>query len=87
MQKPVLTKIAGKFQVTVPLEIRDAFGLEEGDLLEWTLQRETSAINIIPKRAQLITPLVKHAIADSRQKRAQMRQKARARTLVHGSSM
>jgi AbrB family looped-hinge helix DNA binding protein len=67
--QPVLTRIASKFQVTVPCEIRDAFGLEEGDLLEWVLMNDDS-IHVYPKRPQLITPLLTSTIEEARQRRA-----------------
>ena len=68
--RPITTKIAGKFQVTVPVEIRDEFGLQEGDLLEWNLDRETSALIILPKRAQLITPRIREQVRELRARRA-----------------
>jgi bifunctional DNA-binding transcriptional regulator/antitoxin component of YhaV-PrlF toxin-antitoxin module len=58
MVKPVLTKILGRYQVTVPPEIRTLYGLVEGDLLEWNIDPTSSAITIVPKRAQLLTPAV-----------------------------
>jgi bifunctional DNA-binding transcriptional regulator/antitoxin component of YhaV-PrlF toxin-antitoxin module len=54
----ITTRIVGKFQVTVPPEIREIFGLKVGDLLEWTLDRKSGSINLIAKRAQLITPRI-----------------------------
>ncbi len=54
--RPVVTKSAGKFQITVPIEIRTLFGLEEGDLFEWHFDRNSEQLTLIPKRAQLITP-------------------------------
>lgn len=55
---PTTTRIVGKFQVTVPPEIREIFDLQQGDLLEWTFDEATSEIRITAKRAQLITPRV-----------------------------
>ncbi len=54
--RPVTTRIVSKFQVTVPPEIREIFGLEEGDLLEWMFDEGTSEIRLVAKRAQLLTP-------------------------------
>jgi AbrB family looped-hinge helix DNA binding protein len=54
--RPVTTRIVGKFQVTVPPEIREIFGLQEGDLLEWIFDEASQQIRLIAKRAQLITP-------------------------------
>jgi AbrB family looped-hinge helix DNA binding protein len=54
--RPVTTRIVGKFQVTVPPEIREIFGLQEGDLLEWIFDETSQQIRLIAKRAQLITP-------------------------------
>jgi AbrB family looped-hinge helix DNA binding protein len=53
---PVTTRIVGKFQVTVPPEIREIFNLQEGDLLEWTFDEASQDIRLLAKRAQLITP-------------------------------
>ena len=73
MPKSALTKIAGKFQVTVPPEVRSSFGLKEGDLLEWTLEDKTAAVSIVPKRAQLITPLVRETAERIKKNREQGR--------------
>jgi bifunctional DNA-binding transcriptional regulator/antitoxin component of YhaV-PrlF toxin-antitoxin module len=54
--RPVTTRIVGKFQVTVPPEIREIYGLQEGDLLEWMFDQGSQEIRLIAKRAQLITP-------------------------------
>jgi AbrB family looped-hinge helix DNA binding protein len=54
----ITTRIVGKFQVTVPPEIREIFGLKIGDLLEWTLDKKSGEIHLIAKRAQLITPRI-----------------------------
>jgi len=70
MTRPVTTKIAGKFQVTVPVEIRDVFGLKEGDLLEWNFDPEKSSLVVLPKRAQLITPQIKRQVRELRARRA-----------------
>jgi len=56
--RPILTRIAAKFQVTVPPEVRELFDLKEGDLFDWSFNRATSQLVITPKRAQLITPLL-----------------------------
>ena len=58
MLQPIMTKIAGRFQVTVPPEIRNLFDLQEGDLLQWDFDEPTGQIHLQPKRAQLLTPLV-----------------------------
>jgi AbrB family looped-hinge helix DNA binding protein len=70
LARPIITKIAGKFQVTVPVEIRDLFELQEGDLLEWNFNHETSALTLLPKRAQLITPRIKEQVRELRARRA-----------------
>jgi bifunctional DNA-binding transcriptional regulator/antitoxin component of YhaV-PrlF toxin-antitoxin module len=54
--RSITTRIVGKFQTTVPPEIREIFGLEEGDLLEWTFDEASQEIRLIAKRPQLITP-------------------------------
>ncbi len=55
---PVTTRIVGKFQITVPPEIREIYDLQIGDLLEWTYDEATGQIHLAAKRAQLITPRV-----------------------------
>jgi AbrB family looped-hinge helix DNA binding protein len=64
--RPITTRIVGKFQVTVPPEIREIFGLQEGDLLEWSFDQSTSEIRLIAKRAQLITPRVLELVEESK---------------------
>ncbi|MGD0297141.1 MAG: AbrB/MazE/SpoVT family DNA-binding domain-containing protein [Bryobacteraceae bacterium] len=54
--RPITTRIVGKFQTTVPPEIREIFGLEEGDLLEWMFDEASQEIRLVAKRPQLITP-------------------------------
>jgi bifunctional DNA-binding transcriptional regulator/antitoxin component of YhaV-PrlF toxin-antitoxin module len=71
------TRIVGKFQVTVPPEIREIFDLQQGDLLEWSFDEATSEIRITAKRAQLITPRVLELAEKS--KAAQDRAKAAPR--------
>lgn len=79
--KPIVTKIAGKYQVTVPPEIRDLFDLREGDLFEWSFDESAEAIRVIPKRAQLLTPQVRSEIDKLRQERFQQAQAAKAAKL------
>ena len=69
--RPVLTKIAGKFQVTVPPEIRSLFALREGDLLEWSFDPKTSLLVVTPKRAQLITAQLEQRIEKSKRVRSE----------------
>jgi bifunctional DNA-binding transcriptional regulator/antitoxin component of YhaV-PrlF toxin-antitoxin module len=66
---PVTTRIVGKFQVTVPPEIREIYGLQEGDLLEWTFDPGSQEIRVIAKRAQLITPQALELANKSREAR------------------
>jgi bifunctional DNA-binding transcriptional regulator/antitoxin component of YhaV-PrlF toxin-antitoxin module len=70
----ILTKIASKFQVTVPPEIRAIYGLQEGDLFQWVFEPSTGDLQLIPKRAQLITPLTQTTIAEVRARRNQARE-------------
>jgi AbrB family looped-hinge helix DNA binding protein len=88
MEKSALTKIVSKFQVTVPKEIRDAFGLQEGDLLEWSLQGQDKkyTINIIPKRAQLITPRLEALVDSVKRKRQQTREENAVVARARGAS-
>ncbi|HTC35814.1 MAG TPA: AbrB/MazE/SpoVT family DNA-binding domain-containing protein [Bryobacteraceae bacterium] len=69
--RPVTTKIVGKFQVTVPPEIREIFDLKEGDLLEWSFDEATAQIRVIAKRAQLITPRLLELVEESKAARRQ----------------
>jgi bifunctional DNA-binding transcriptional regulator/antitoxin component of YhaV-PrlF toxin-antitoxin module len=66
---PVTTRIVGKFQTTVPPEIREIFGLEEGDLLEWKFDNASKEIRLLAKRAQLITPQALELVNKSRNAR------------------
>jgi len=70
MERPVTTRILGKFQVTVPPEIRDIFDLQEGDLLDWKFDERSGEIRVIAKRAQLLTPRVMELVEQSRKERA-----------------
>jgi AbrB family looped-hinge helix DNA binding protein len=72
--KPVLTKVLAKFQLTIPQEIRTAFGLVEGDLLEWNMDSSTGIITIIPKRAQLLTPLGTDLVEAVKKRRLERRE-------------
>ena len=50
------TRIAEKFQVTVPPDFRNLYGLRIGDHFEWAFHPETGGILLTPKRAQLLNP-------------------------------
>ncbi|MGB9489651.1 MAG: AbrB/MazE/SpoVT family DNA-binding domain-containing protein [Terriglobales bacterium] len=76
MQNAILTRIASKFQVTVPPEIREIFDLHEGDLFQWVFDAKDAKLYLIPKRAQLITPLTEAAIRESRARRERVEQPA-----------
>ncbi len=67
--KPMITKIGGKFLVTIPPEIRNLYELQVGDLLEWSFDRQTAQLVIRPKRAQPLTPKVEREIADIKAER------------------
>lgn len=68
--RPIVTRIVSKFQTTVPPEIRKIYGLNEGDLIEWTYDEETGKLVLCPKRAHLLTPQVRREIADIRSERS-----------------
>jgi bifunctional DNA-binding transcriptional regulator/antitoxin component of YhaV-PrlF toxin-antitoxin module len=76
--RPIVTKIIGKFQITVPPEIREIYGLLEGDLLEWNFNAQTSQLVICPKRAQLLTPQVEKEIFETKARRAKEKQRPQA---------
>lgn len=66
--RAVVTRIVSKFQVTVPQEVRDVYGLREGDLFEWHFDAQQGHLIVIPKRAELITPRMKEKAADDRRR-------------------
>ncbi len=69
--KPIVTRIAGKYQVTVPPEIRDIFNLREGDLFQWNFDGASGELHIIPQRAQLLTPQIRLEVEKLRESRKQ----------------
>jgi bifunctional DNA-binding transcriptional regulator/antitoxin component of YhaV-PrlF toxin-antitoxin module len=62
-----VTRILKDYQVAIPEAIQKLFDLKEGDCFEWGFDKDTSRLQIVPKRAQLITPEVIAAISKSRQ--------------------
>jgi AbrB family looped-hinge helix DNA binding protein len=66
MFRPIITKIVAKFQVTVPPEIRKLFDLREGDLLQWDFDEASSQIVLQPKRATLLSPVVRRLVNEAR---------------------
>ena len=71
MFRPIVTKIVAKFQVTVPPEIRNLFDLREGDLLQWDFDESSSQIVLLPKRAQLLSPIVRKLVGEDRAEKAE----------------
>lgn len=71
MFRPIITKIVAKFQVTVPPEIRDLFDLHEGDLLQWNFDEASSQIILQPKRATLLSPVVRRLVGEARGEKSQ----------------
>lgn len=71
--RPIVTKIVSKFQTTIPPEMREIYGLREGDLIEWSFSVQTSKLVLSPKRAHLLTPQVKAEIEDIKAERAKAR--------------
>lgn len=78
MEKEVMTRIAEKYQVTVPPEFRDLYDLRVGDLFHWRYDEGSQEIRLIPKRAQLLSPQVRSFVGERRaaweQKRAAQKQ-------------
>lgn len=68
--RPIVSKIANKFQITVPGEIRAIFDLREGDFFEWILNKKDLTLTLVPKRPQLITPLLDQQVLAERSQRA-----------------
>ena len=75
--KPVVAKIAAKFQITVPVEVRNLYGLEEGDLLEFRFDDRSSQLTIEPKRAALLSPRLDERVAAAKQRRADRKRSLR----------
>jgi bifunctional DNA-binding transcriptional regulator/antitoxin component of YhaV-PrlF toxin-antitoxin module len=71
MPQTILTRIAAKFQVTVPIPIREIFDLREGDVFQWEFNPAEAKLYLVPKRAQLLTPRAQTAIGESRARRKQ----------------
>lgn len=67
----ILTRIAAKFQVTVPIPIREIFDLREGDLFQWEFDAAEGKLYLVPKRAQMLTPRTQSAIGEARTRRKQ----------------
>jgi AbrB family looped-hinge helix DNA binding protein len=57
-KRPIVSTITDKFQITVPQEVREWFGLLKGDMLEWSLDAAQPLLIVAPKRAQLLTPKI-----------------------------
>jgi len=51
-KRHIISTIVGKFQTTVPPEIRDLFKLREGDLLEWNFDHSSKTLVVVPMRPQ-----------------------------------
>jgi bifunctional DNA-binding transcriptional regulator/antitoxin component of YhaV-PrlF toxin-antitoxin module len=75
MEKPIPTMIVGKFQVTVPPDVRKLYQLREGDILEWHFDQANGRLTIVPKRAELITPQIENEMREIKQQRARDKQK------------
>jgi AbrB family looped-hinge helix DNA binding protein len=76
--KPAVAKIAAKFQITVPVEVRNLYGLEEGDLLEWRFDEGSNQLTIEPKRAALLSPQLDQRVAAAKHRRADRKRSPKA---------
>lgn len=72
--RPIVTRITNKFQTTVPPELRDRYGLREGDFIEWRFDRSRSELILALKRAHLITPEVEADLNELKESRAKEKQ-------------
>lgn len=54
--RPIVTTIRNGLQVTVPPEVRDLYGLVDGDIFEWEFRRETNTLALSPKRIHVLKP-------------------------------
>ena len=61
--RPIVSRIVAKFQTTIPAEIRELYGLQEGDIVEWSFDPATSQLVLTPKRAQILTAQVQSEMA------------------------
>jgi bifunctional DNA-binding transcriptional regulator/antitoxin component of YhaV-PrlF toxin-antitoxin module len=82
MERLAATVIAGRYQLTVPPEVRRLYQLQEGDILEWHFDRDHGMLTIMPKRAQLITPQVEAEMREVREQRALQKQQSRGAQLA-----
>lgn len=71
-----VTNVVSKFQITIPVEVRRLYGLEEGDSIEWIFDRETRELVLVPKRPQLITPFVTEVMNEAKARRERDKQQA-----------
>jgi bifunctional DNA-binding transcriptional regulator/antitoxin component of YhaV-PrlF toxin-antitoxin module len=62
--RPIISRIVTKYQTTVPPEVREVFDLKEGDLLEWTLDRVSLNLIVIPMRPQHLASLLEEDLKD-----------------------
>ena len=76
MERAITTRIVGKFQTTVPPEIRDIYDLREGDLLDWRFDQASGEVRVIAKRAQMITPQVRDMVQASKKARQRVAEPA-----------
>lgn len=57
--RSVVSRIASKWQITVPVEVRELFGMQEGDFFEWEFDAQARRLYVVPKRAQLLTAQIR----------------------------
>ena len=62
--RPILSTIVDRFQITVPAEVRKLYGLEVGDIFEWTFDPQKCSLVLIPKRAQLLDAQIDQNLTD-----------------------
>ena len=74
--KPTAAKIAAKFQLTVPVEVRDLYGLREGDLLDFKFDEESKQLIVEPKRAALLSPVLDQRVAAAKKRRADVKRRS-----------
>jgi bifunctional DNA-binding transcriptional regulator/antitoxin component of YhaV-PrlF toxin-antitoxin module len=76
--KPAVAKIAAKFQLTVPVEVRNLYDLREGDLLEWKFDEASGQLMVEPKRAALLSPVLDQRVAAAKRRREDRKRSLKA---------
>jgi bifunctional DNA-binding transcriptional regulator/antitoxin component of YhaV-PrlF toxin-antitoxin module len=76
MQKLGISRLAARGQVTVASDVRNRYGLQEHDILEWVVvpagevaskfPADSELLLAIPKRAQVLSPQIVRELLETR---------------------